>query len=254
MSEPTYTRMNEGWEAPPELTGPLPRKAKWTKAGRINRYVAAFVVVFGLLIVLGVLGNLLGAHQLKTEPKEAEGSVTRKWTQSGRGTTTYHYVRYSFAVAGQTYRGEAHVPKAKWQELSTGSALEVRYVPSNPSNNRAVIAFEPVTMPNWVPLVVFAVWILFIWLSLYDVRKESALLQYGQPAAGLVVTDNRGKRIPKYGWITGYEFQLPDGSMRKGTVQRDRTWMKGQTVCILYDPNRPRRNRIYPLKMCEIAE
>jgi len=109
-------------------------------------------------------------------------------------------------------------------------------------------------MPYWVPLAVFAVWIIFIWLSLYDVRKDRALLQYGQPAAGLVVTDNRGKRIPKYGWVTGYEFQLPDGSMRKGTTQRDRTYMKGHTVCVLYDPKRPRRNGIYPLRMAEIVE
>ena len=79
-------------------------------------------------------------------------------------------------------------------------------------------------------------------------------MKYGQAVAGVIVTNNRGKRLPKYGWVTGYEFQLPDGSMRKGAVQRDRTWMQGQTVCILYDPKRPRRNGIYPLRMCEIVE
>ena len=109
-------------------------------------------------------------------------------------------------------------------------------------------------MPYWFPLVAFAIWICFIYLSLYDVRKERALLQYGQAAAGLVTTNNSGKQRPKYGWVTGYEFQLPDGSMRKGTTQRDRTWMRGQTVCILYDPKRPRRNGIYPLRMSEIVE
>ena len=49
-------------------------------------------------------------------------------------------------------------------------------------------------------------------------------------------------------------LELADGSMRKGTTQRDRTWMRGQTVCILYDPKRPRRNGIYPLRMSEIVE
>jgi len=254
MTEPNYSRRNEVWEAPPELSGPIPRKLKWTKRGKTNLYTAGFVVVFGILIVLGILGNALGDHQLKTEAKETEGSVTRKWTQSGRGTTIYHYVAYSFAVGEQTFQGESHVSNAKWQKLSPGSALAVRYVPSNPSNNRADIAFESRPMPYWVPLAAFAIWICFIWLSLYDVRKERALLQYGQAAAGLIVTDNSGKRRPKYGWVTGYEFQLPDGSMRKGTTQRDRTYMKGQTVCILYDPKRPRRNGIYPLMMAEIEE
>ena len=137
--------MNEGWEAPPELTGPTPRKLKWTKTGKINLFVAGFVVVFGFLIVLAILGNAVSDHQLKTEAKEAEGSVTRKWTQNGRGKTIYHYVAYSFAVGGKTFHGESHVPNAKWQTLSTGSALGVRYVPSNPSNNRADIAFDVAT-------------------------------------------------------------------------------------------------------------
>jgi hypothetical protein len=254
LSERIYSRMNEGWKAPPELTGPTPRKLKCTKTGKINLYVVGFAVVFGFLIVLAFLGNALGDHQLKTEAKEAQGSVTRKWTEAGRGRTTYYHVAYSFAVAGQTFRGEGVVPNAKWQTLSTGSPLGVRYVPSNPSNNRADIAFESQSMPDWVPLAVFVVWVLSIWLSLYDVRKDRALLQYGQAAAGLIVTDNSGKRIPKYGWVTGFEFQLPDGSRRKGSTQRDRTWMKGQTVCILYDPKRPRRSGIYPLRMCEIVE
>src|SRR5215469_5502147 len=131
MREPTYTRMNEEWEAPPELTGPTPRKLKWTKRGRTNLYVAGFVVVFGFLIVVAALGNAIGDNQLKTEAKEAEGSVTRKWTHDAKGTT-YHYVAYSFAVGGRTFWGEAHIPNPKWQTLSTGSALAVRYVPSNP--------------------------------------------------------------------------------------------------------------------------
>jgi hypothetical protein len=246
--------MNEAWEAPPELTGPLPRKVQWTKRGKINLYTAGFVVVVGLLIVLAVFGNVLGDHQLQTEAKETQGSVTRKWTQSSKSNTIYHYVGYSFVVGGRTFWGESHVPNSKWQTLSVGSPLGVRYVPSYPLNSRADIAFESPPMPYWVVLAVFVVWLLFIWLSLYDVRKDRALLQNGQAVAGLILTDNRGKRIPRYGWVTGYEFQLPDGSMRKGTVQRDRTWEKGQTVCILYDPNRPRRSGIYPLRMTEIVE
>jgi len=221
----------------------------------VNLWVTVFAVVFGFLIVMGILGNALGAHQLKTEAEEAEGSVTRKWIDSARRDgNTYYYVAYSFAVGGQTFRGEGYIRKAKWQALTTGSALGVRYVPWNPSNNRADIAFETVSMPYWAALAAFVVWIGSIHLSLSDVRKEKALLMYGQTAAGVIVTNNEGKRIPKYGWVTGYEFQLPDGSIRKGTVQRDRTWRRGQTVSILYDPKRPRRSGIYPLRMSEIAE
>ena len=253
-SKPAYSRINEAWQPPAELIGSTPRKMKWTKTGRVNLYVCAAVVLFGFLIVAAFFGNYLGDQQLKTEAKETAGSVTRKWTQSGRATTVYHFVAYSFSVGGQTFQGNSHVPNPQWQKLSTGSTLPVQYVPWNPSNNRAAIAFESQSMPYWVPLLVFVLWLGSIYLAAFDVRKEKALLMYGQTAAGLILTDNSRKRIPKYGWVTGYEFQLPDGTMRKGSVQRDRTWFKGETVCILYDPKHPRRNRIYPLRMTEIVE
>jgi len=246
--------MNERWQPPPELSGPTPRKLKWTKTGKVNLFVAGFVVVFGFLVVLAFLGKAISDHQLKTDARDATGSVTRKWTENGKASTIYHYVAYSFAIGGEPFQGESHVPNAKWQTLSPGSALGVRYVPSNPSNNRADIAFASLPMPYWVPLTAFAIWIWFIYLSLYQVRKERLLLKYGQAAAGVIVTSNRETWRPRYGWVTGYEFQLPDGAMRMGAMLRDRTWMQGQTVCIRYDPKRPRRNVIYPLRMSEIVE
>ena len=112
---------------------------------------------------------------MKTEAIEAKGSITREWTENGRASTIYHYVAYSFAVGGKTFQGEYPVPNAKWQTLSEGSALGMRYVPSNPSNNRADIAFESLPMPYWVPRAAFAIWIGVISLSLYQVRKERLL-------------------------------------------------------------------------------
>jgi hypothetical protein len=245
--------MNEGWAAPPELTGATPRKVKYTQRGKVNLGVFGFALVFGFLIVAGLFGSYIGDQQLKTDAKETVGSVTKKWTQSGRSTTVYHYVAYSFTVEGQTFRGESNLPNSKWQPLSVGASLGVRYVPSNPSNNAADNAYESPSMPYWVPLAALPVWVWFVYLSVYQVRREKWLLQYGQTTAAVITSDNRGKSIPKYGWVTRYEFQLPEGSMRKGSVQRDGTWMRGQTVCILFNPKRPRISGIYPLQMCEIV-
>lgn len=162
MSERTYSRINEGWAAPPELMRPTLRKVKWAKRGKINLCVVGFAVVFGLLVVAAILGYAVSDHQLTTDAGEAESSVTRKWTEDVR-STTYHYAAYSFAVAGQIFPGEAHVPNAKWQKLSPGYALGVRYVPSNLSNNRGDITFGSAPMRYWIPRADFVVWIFSIY-------------------------------------------------------------------------------------------
>ena len=79
-------------------------------------------------------------------------------------------------------------------------------------------------------------------------------MQYGQAAARRDRYQQERTRRPRYGWVTGYEFELPDGSMRKGVMQTGRTWMQDQMVCILHDRKRPRRNGVYPVMMSEIVE
>jgi hypothetical protein len=240
--------MAESWQPPPELCVAMPRPMELALAGKVNQVLLYLTVVFGFLIVFAILGYASADHRLKYDGMETDGTVTRTWTESGKLTS--YEIAYEFSAGGKTIRGESQVPKRKWQALSPGSHTPVRYVPSDPSINRAAIGFERL-IPYWAAAAAFAFWIMFLSLCIFPMRTARRLLRYGQPAPALVISNPSGRR-PKYGWFIKYEVQLPDGRTVTGTTQRDFPYQNGQTVCVLFDPKRPRRNDIYPLKMVRI--
>jgi hypothetical protein len=245
-----FRRAQESWGPPPELCGSTPRQLKWTSRGVLNLVLSFAVIVFGFGLVFSLYNAANHDHRLKQEGRETDAIVTRTWSESSK---TIHYnVAYEFFAGGQTVLGESEIPRRKWQALTGGSHLPVKYVPSEPAINRAAVAYERL-VPYWVPLVAFVCWIGMIALAVFPIRKERRLLKYGQGAAG-VITNNPTVRRPKYGYVVKYEFQLPDGSAVMGKTQREALFHSGQTVCVIYDPKRPRRNGIYPLRLSRIRQ
>jgi Protein of unknown function (DUF3592) len=251
MKEQTHFRQaQESWRPPPELCGSTPRQLKWTSRGVLNLVLSFVIVFFGFGLVFGVYEAANQDHRLKQEGKETDAIVTRTWRESMK---TIHYkVAYEFSAGGQTVRGESEIPHRKGQALTVGSHMPVKYVPSEPAINRAAVAYERL-VPYWVPLVAFVFWIGMIALAVFPIRKERRLMKFGQLAAGVITNNPRG-RLPKYGYVVKYEFQLPDGSTVIGKTQRDAWFHSGQTVCVIYDPKRPRRNGIYPLRLSRIRQ
>jgi hypothetical protein len=80
------------------------------------------------------------------------------------------------------------------------------------------------------------------------VRREARLLAEGRPAPGRVTGFKRaGKTIQ-----VQYEFHLLNGALVKGKVNRSKPPIEGTTVCVLYDPENPRRNAPYPLSLVRL--
>lgn len=239
--------MDDSWSPPPELCGPKPRQLKWKSGGVITVALTCFIFLVGFGI-LGAVGQTVDwNHRLKLEGKPADALVTRTWSESRK-----YSVAYQFSAEGKNLRGESEIPHRKWQGLSAGSHLPVTYVPAEPQINRAASAYET-PLPGWLPPAIFAGWVGMLILAAYPVWKERRLLRYGEPAAGVITSHSSG-RVPKYGYITSYEFQVPEGRTVKGSVQRDRMYFHGSTECILYDPKHPRVNGIYPLRLLRIAD
>ena len=241
--------MDDSWSAPSELCTAKPRRLRWTSGGVGT---AILVVVIGV-IGFGILGAAWDAanrdHRLRDEAKETDAVVTRKWSES---TKTKHYnVAYEFSAGGQTLRGKSELPRRNWQTLTAGSHIPVKYVPDEPEISRPSAAY-PELLPYWVPAAIAVMWIGMIILAAFPLRKERRLLRYGEPAPGIVTSHPTGRR-PKYGYLTKYDFQLPDGRTVQGRTQRDAMFFSGSTVCVLYDPKRPKTNGIYPLRLAKIS-
>jgi len=249
MSRPLPGQPDD-WSPPPELCGSTPRRVKWKGSGVANLVLAYVIGIIGFLLVCSVFATAEQDHQLKQDGQVIEATVTRKWSESTK-STTYH-VAYAFSIGGKAEKGESGISHRLWQTLSVGSHLPVNYVPSQPEVNRAAAAYQRL-LPYWVPWAAFLIWACFLALAVSPIRKEKRLARFGVPAFG-IVTNTTGGRRPKYGYTIKYEFQLPDGSTVTGRTQRDSWLYNRQNVSIVYDPKRPRRNAIYPLKLIRVEE
>ena len=86
-------------------------------------------------------------------------------------------------------------------------------------------------------------------------RREWRLLAEGRAAAGLVTRHSKmrhGTHGKKLGMAAYYQFAQLSGALTEGhTDPREKPPAVGSTVCVLYDPENPRRNVLYPLSLVQ---
>jgi hypothetical protein len=100
-----------------------------------------------------------------------------------------------------------------------------------------------------VPYLIFGELVVVALVLAMLLRKQMRLLTEGRPAPGVVT----GCRRTKDGIVLRYEFQLPDGATAKGRGHSRRPPAIGSQICVLYDPENPRRNAPYPLGLVKLA-
>jgi hypothetical protein len=53
--------------------------------------------------------------------------------------------------------------------------------------------------------------------------------------------------------VARYQFRTPDGAVLKGRDRISGRTEPGATVCVLYLPDSPKRNYIYPMTLYRVA-
>ncbi len=244
-----YGRM--ALEAPSELVGPLPRAVTLNDGD--GRYVLIAVLLFfvGGSIWLGWKGyddvqQFKYRALLRSDGRVVVGEVTG-FSSSRSGPTKVHY---TFIFGGVTHAGEAAEAVTWGPGLSLHKAdqIFVRFLPSNPAINHPD-AWEWSMAVGW-PAVAFQV---FYWLigalSLFYLCRCRTLSRKGNAAAGVVTSCIRKDDS----FHIEYEFRTADGASMKGNSDRKAEYEMGATVWVLYLPQRPRRNDLYPVPLFDIA-
>ncbi|MBP9063108.1 MAG: hypothetical protein KBF81_04945 [Aquabacterium sp.] len=137
-----------------------------------------------------------------------------------------------------------------WRQLQLGEEWKIRYVPADPRVHHPVHMTPSVT-PAFVPYLVGGLCLLgglLIWAVL---RRESRLLAEGRIAPAVVtkVTDTKSEAS-----IMHYEFPLFSGGVGNGrAMTKSKTTHVGEHVCVVYLPDEPRRNALYPLTLVKPA-
>ncbi len=243
--------MTENWTPPYGLGYSSLRPVQLTGSG-IAMVVLAVALVLGAIAAGVGLGTTAKRqaqeHRLLSQQGvNTEAQITRVWRTGGEDQQ--HLVSYRFTVEERAYVARKKVPSRIWKTLRAGSSLPVRYLPSNPKVNHPT-EWSDSPMPNWVPYLVFAALVGTASALAMLLRKQMWLLTEGRPAPGIVT----GHRRTKDGTVIRYEFTLLNGATAKGRGQSRRPPAIGSQICVLYDPENPRRNAPYPLSLVKLTK
>lgn len=245
---------------PEELKGPLPRKERLTGSGLTTSVYAWGLLIFAMAWAawFGVDAARRFQHrtELRSEGREITGEIKRFWSP---GRSPNWKIRYSFAVEGSSFGGKARVPKQLENDIGKGisenSPLPIRYLPTDPSVNYPV-GWEESSGSIIEPLIaaiMFAVFLGMITLGLLlPFRFYRQLIREGVPAVGAVTkfSPRRGRTGPSI----CYEFRSDDGRTMSGTSAFNWVPEIGASVCILYLPQNPQKNQLYPLPYYRVAQ
>jgi hypothetical protein len=250
---------NEVWRTPPELDQPLPRPVRLTGTAAFRCVIAAACIAFGVNIASRAIHDELRreaentalARSLATDGHETEATVTRL------STTLGHLVGYSYTVDGHNYSRGAFITAEHWQSLQVGSPLAIRYLPSDPQKSYPE-SDSPDSQTHWLAVLPIAGMALFFmfsfaYLQLSPVLRGRRLLARGRPAQGVVTQCKAGSQGRSNGYFLNYEFQLPDGSSCKGKKFSSSQLAEKSSVTVLYLPERPQRNTLYPMETVRLA-
>jgi hypothetical protein len=250
---------SEAWRIPPELEQSVPRRVKLNGVAIANCVFAAVAFLFGVWMVSRVIND-----ELRREA--ANDSLTRRLTTEGRGTqatvtrlfTGFGYVVfYEYSVDGGNHGRGAFISSEHWHSLEVGSPLAIHYLPSDPTESYPD-SDPPSSQKHWSVCLPLAGMILlfmftFVTISLLPILRQRRLLARGSAARGTVAHCKEGSKGRMSGYFLYYDFSLPDGSQCQGKTFRGQPTQEGSAVTVLYHPNRPRRNDIYPLPTVRLA-
>jgi hypothetical protein len=237
------------WTPPDSLGYSSLRPVRLTIQGK------ALIMLAGALILGAVVLGVFLGRKVQREAAErtllrdqgiaADAVVTRVWR--GGGEDKEHRVTYGFEHGGQTYSRSVRTPVSIWRTLAPGATLPVRFVPSRPAINHPV-AWPQNGLPSWFPYLLAAMVAVPAFLLPIPVRREARLLAEGRPAPGRVTGFKKTDKSIR----VQYEFHLLNGTVAKGKVNRSKPPVEGATLCVLYDPENPRRNALYPLSLVRL--
>ena len=250
---------HEVWSIPPELERPLPRPVRLSGIGITYCVMAMVAILFGAGMSFRIVHDELHrqaeddsvARRLSAEGQETEATVIKLFTGLG------YVVNYQYFVNGRTYERGAFITQEHWQALQVGAPLAVRYLPSDP--NRAYPdADPPNSEKHWsssLPMAGLILLFMLIFATIYvsPILPKRRLLARGRPARGVVTDCKAGSQGRSSGYFLSYEFPLIEGGHCTGKVFSGQHMVEGTTVTVLYNPDRPQCNALYPMKLVRLA-
>ena len=240
---------DDRWTPPDGLGYSSLRPVRLTRGGKAMVAVTVALAIGG--VVLGAVLQSTWRRQaeeqrlLHTEGLAAEATVTRAWIDGSKERQPW--IAYRFQYAGRIYSHRIQTPRKMWQGFTEGATVPVRFVPSKPSISHPT-AWDTEEHPWWLAFLIGCSVALPSMLQLIPIRRQARLLAEGRPAPGRVT----GFRKTDKAIVVKYQFRLLSGATANGKSSASKPPVQGSSVCVLYDPENPRRNALYPLSLVRL--
>src|ERR1700740_196274 len=155
-----------------------------------------------------------------------------------------------FEAAGTSYLGKAEMPNYRLI-LHEADPIAVRYLPTDPTvNHPADWEWSGLEIMDLIPEV-FMLFLTSVGIvALVALVRDRRLARRGRPAKGMVIDCIPGKSD----FRVEYEFRTDDGVPERGHSSSPDEYGAGARVWILYLPQKPQRNSMYPLRYFEVVE
>ncbi len=253
-SSEQLAELQRAFVAPSPLTHSGPRDVELTGTGRalaiVGVLLLALAVAVGLALHREAQRQAGNQRALVEEGVTATGEVTRLWSSGD----DRRRVAYRFLVDEREYSGRARVSDARRRTLDVGSPFAIRYLPANPQVHD--LGGTPRgTMPVWLPFVVAPLIAGTGLLCLLAIGRQRRLLTDGRVAPA-VVTGLRKHRT-QHGTHRSLTFRFPllSGAVASGkSGASSKPPAVGSVIYVVYDPERPSRNRPYPMPLVRPAQ
>jgi hypothetical protein len=157
-------------------------------------------------------------------------------------------VKYNFALNGVTYSGKASEPTTG-TSLDKADKIPIRFLPSDPAVNHPD-SWEWSATIGWL-YSVLAIFLTAVGTFAFAVLlRDRSLARKVKAAAGVVTGCTRSGGT----FDIEYEFSAGEGLVMRGKGDCADECGPGARVWILYLPQKPRRNSIYPLTYFDVVE
>jgi Protein of unknown function (DUF3592) len=238
----------EAWPPPPELVAGRPRSVRLTGTGIYLSVLSILLLAGALPAAMAIrLSDAAAAARTETLRREGRAAVARVTARWLGPKNRAPYVSYTFDVDGLPRKATVVAPAAAWTTLHVGGPLTIRYLPNNPEVNYPSGWTERQIGPV-APVVVAALLAAIGVVLQITLRKSRRLLEDGVPTTGVITRS----RFSKSAHFIRYRF-LASGEVHNGRASVPDAYDVGDAVCVLVNPENPRRNTAYPLKLYRLG-
>jgi hypothetical protein len=163
-------------------------------------------------------------------------------------------VAYQFVLDGRVFEANSTIGLARWRTLTVGSPFPIRFPDGHPDRS-VPSGIQPPALPMWLPFVVSAAIALGGVTCVFWLSFERRLVREGRAAPAIVtkITTHHTSHGGNHRDMR-YEFLLLSGAAAVGKSRAPRkTPAVGSVICVVYDPDQPRRSLPYPAKLVRPA-